>query len=184
MVVSKHWPLVTLDVKNAFLHGDPFEEVYTDMLLGYKQCATFQGEKMVCELYKSIYGLKQASKQWFAKFSMFVVSLGFQQSKDDYSLFVKAKDPPPVYFNHRDYAMHLLEDDGLIGAKPTSTPMDPSLKLVASDKDILHDQTGYQRVIGHLLYLSISRPDIISAVQKLSQFMAKPTKAHMIQTVH
>lgn len=80
--------------------------------------------------------------------------------------------------------MHLLEDDGLIGAKPTSTPMDPSLKLVASDKDILHDQTGYQRVIGHLLYLSISRPDIISAVQKLSQFMAKPTKAHMIQTVH
>lgn len=45
MVVSKHWPLVTLDVKNAFLHGDPFEEVYTDMLLGYKQCATFQGEK-------------------------------------------------------------------------------------------------------------------------------------------
>ena len=47
MVVLKHWPLVPLDVKNAFLHGGTFEKVYMDMLPGYKPCATFKGKENV-----------------------------------------------------------------------------------------------------------------------------------------
>lgn len=79
LAVFKQWPLFQLDVNNAFLHGDLFEEVYMDLSLGYKPppLVARQGERLVYRLQKSIYGLKQASRQWFAKFSTALLSLGF-----------------------------------------------------------------------------------------------------------
>ena len=65
---------------------------FMNLPLGYKLQHEIQGEKLVCKLHKSIYGLKQASKKWFTKFSTFLISLDFQQSKADYSLFIRGKD--------------------------------------------------------------------------------------------
>ncbi|GKA49512.1 retrovirus-related pol polyprotein from transposon TNT 1-94 [Tanacetum coccineum] len=64
-----------MDVKTAFLNGNIEEEVYMEQPGGF----FIDGkEKMVCKLMKSIYGLKQASRQWYIKFNDTITSFGFE----------------------------------------------------------------------------------------------------------
>jgi len=72
-------------VQNVFLHGTLQEIIYMDLPPGHHR----QGKNIVCRLNKSFYGLKQASQTWFSTFSHVIKSVGFQQSKTDYSLFTR-----------------------------------------------------------------------------------------------
>ncbi|GKA65934.1 retrovirus-related pol polyprotein from transposon TNT 1-94 [Tanacetum coccineum] len=87
IATSKRWPLHQLDINNAFLHGYIDEEIYMTPPEGYTKAQ--QGQ--VCKLNRSLYRLKQASMQWNQELTKFFIAEGYQQSKHDYSLFVKAK---------------------------------------------------------------------------------------------
>ncbi|KAK3023952.1 hypothetical protein RJ639_044715 [Escallonia herrerae] len=83
----KKWELHQLDVNNAFLHGDLEEEVYMKIPQGFSK----QGENRVCRLQKSLYGLRQASRNWYHKFTQSLLVVGFIQSQSDHSLFTFAR---------------------------------------------------------------------------------------------
>nr|GEY34662.1 retrovirus-related Pol polyprotein from transposon TNT 1-94 [Tanacetum cinerariifolium] len=84
VAVSQGWHIEQLDINNAFLYGDLHEEVYMTVPKGYNQSLPLN---TVCKLTKSLYGLKQANRQWFEKLTTFLIHLGFKQSYMDTSLF-------------------------------------------------------------------------------------------------
>jgi len=87
LAAYRQWQIFQMDVNNAFLHGDLYEDVYMKMPEGIPN-----PHNKVCKLQKSLYGLKQASRQWFAKLNEFLKQQGYLQSKNDYSLFLKSSD--------------------------------------------------------------------------------------------
>ncbi|XP_073105203.1 uncharacterized protein [Elaeis guineensis] len=75
-----------LDVKNAFLHGELQEEVYMDIP---PEFATAQTVDKVCQLRRSLYGLKQSSRAWFNRFQRAIIQMGYKQSNADHTLFFR-----------------------------------------------------------------------------------------------
>jgi hypothetical protein len=78
-----------------------------------------------------------------------------------------------IFISQRKYALKVIEDAGLSGAAPINTPMERGLKL--KDKGtLLKDTNRYRRLVGRLIYLTVSRPDITYVVHVLSRFMQQP----------
>jgi len=79
----------------------------------------------------------------------------------------------------RKCCLDLIYDFGLLGCKPVSTPMDSSLQLHHNSGDLVTDVLTYRRLVGCLLYLTTTCPDISYPTQQLTQFMAQPRTQHL-----
>lgn len=73
-----------MDVKTSFLNGNLEEEIFMLQPKGFRE-----DEKKVCSLKKSIYSLKQASRQWYLKFDKVVTDFGFEENKLDECIYCK-----------------------------------------------------------------------------------------------
>ena len=90
LAISQGWHIHQLDISNAFLHGDLQEIIYMDQPPGFQNT---QFPHHVCQLKKSLSGLKQAPREWFHKLTGQLLKLGFQDSKTDTSLFYTLNGP-------------------------------------------------------------------------------------------
>ena len=88
MAIVAHFDLELhhMDVRAAFLNGDLVEDVYMSQPIGFEEVGK---DNMVCKLQKSIYGLKQASRQWYIKFDEVVTANGFKENIVDQCIYMK-----------------------------------------------------------------------------------------------
>ncbi|KAJ0454407.1 putative RNA-directed DNA polymerase [Helianthus annuus] len=87
-----------------------------------------------------------------------------------------------VCLSQRKYCLELLNEFGYLGCKPVGTPIELShvvTNKIENDKTVLENVTGFQKLVGKLIYLSLTRPDISYAVQFLSQYMHNPCQSHL-----
>ncbi|XP_031258367.1 uncharacterized protein LOC116116443 [Pistacia vera] len=82
--------------------------------------------------------------------------------------FEVARSTKGIAVCQQKYALELLEETGLFGAKPSHIPMDPSIKLSNFQRALFTDVSQYRRLIGRLLYLTHTRLDIAYSVHVLS----------------
>ncbi|XP_074293736.1 uncharacterized protein LOC141620880 [Silene latifolia] len=222
-----NWELHQMDVHNAFLHGDLVEEVYMRLPPGFGH--GLQGK--VCRLRKSLYGLRQAPRCWYAKLAQALHSYGFAYSPSDHSLFIYrkgeivinilvyvddlviagndgeaihkfkaylntcfrmkdlgklkyflglevARNSTGIFLCQRKYTLDLISETGLLGSKPATVPMDEKHDLESSLTPLFSDPTQYRRLVGKLIYLTLTRPEISYAVHLLSRFMKAPSQSH------
>jgi len=93
IAVSRNWKVQQLDIYNAFLNGILIEEDMKQPLGFVNSTLPSHG----CQLHKSLYGLKQVPRAWYTCLSDFLLSIGFQASKVDTSLFILSDDTNIFY---------------------------------------------------------------------------------------
>nr|GEU65455.1 hypothetical protein [Tanacetum cinerariifolium] len=159
-----HLMMMRMDVKSAFLYGKINKEVYVSQPLGFIDP---KFPKMVYKVVKALYGLHQASRAWYATLSTFLVKSGYRRGFIDKTLLIK-KDKKDIMLDK--YVAEILKKFDFISVKTTSTPIKAKKPLVKDAEVDDVDVHLYRSMIGSLIYLTASRPDIMSWDLKESAF--------------
>ncbi|GJS78251.1 retrovirus-related pol polyprotein from transposon TNT 1-94 [Tanacetum coccineum] len=156
----KNFPIFQMDVKTAFLNGLLKEEVFVRQPDGFVDP---EFPNHVYHLKKALYGLKQALRACEMKFFL---ELRVHQS------------PRGIFICQSQYTMDILKKHGMGKCDTVSTPM-ATTKLDVDLQGTPVDQTKYRSMIGGLVYLTASRPDIDYATFVCARYYARPTDKHL-----
>eukprot|EP00253_Pinus_taeda_P002163 PITA_02163 len=202
IAAQNKWKVYQLDVKSAFLNGVLMEEVYIEQPLGYEKKGQ---EHKVCRLKKALYGLKQAPREWYSRIDSYLLENGFENCEGEPTLYIKEKDGKilivvlyvdDVIFTGNDDCLiknfkTVMKEEfemtdmgslryflGIEESKATITPTVMGLKLSKEDSSKDFDPSLYKSIVGSLMYLTATRPDIMHVVSLISRFMERPKEAH------
>eukprot|EP01018_Ginkgo_biloba_P024020 Gb_18985 [translate_table: standard] len=181
------WKIHQMDVKTTFLNGDLEEEVYMQQPPSFVESGK---EDRVCKLIKALYGLKQAPRAWYKNIDEYFKNNGFKRSDFDPSLYIKnQKAEIVIIIVYVDdlviivaYARELLKRFRMEECNPCKNPMEVVTKLSNEGESKPVDVTLYRQMIGSLIYLTTTRPDISFVVSVLSRFLNSPKEPHWYAT--
>ncbi|GKE43437.1 retrovirus-related pol polyprotein from transposon TNT 1-94, partial [Tanacetum coccineum] len=191
-----------MDVKMAFLNGILREEVYFSQP---DRLVDLDKPNHVSKLKKALYGLKQAPRAWYDLLSSFLLSQGFSKGTFDPTLFIskKGKDillvhiyvddiifaytTTELYFtesqrhllNQSKYALESLKKYEMESCNLVDTPMVDKSKLNEDTQGKAIDPTHYHGMVGTLMYLTSSRPDLVYVVCVCARYQARPIEKHL-----
>ncbi|GJY87866.1 putative ribonuclease H-like domain-containing protein [Tanacetum coccineum] len=186
-----------MDVKSVFLYGTIDEEVYVCQPPGFED-PPFPNK--VYKVEKALYGLHQAPRAWYETLSTYLLKNGFKRGNIDKTLFIK-NDRCDILL------VHVYVDDIIFGSTRKSlciefeqmmhkrfqmssmreltfflglqTPIETNKALIKDEEAEDVDVHLYRSMIGSLMYLTASRPDIMFAVCACARFQVTPKVSHL-----
>ncbi|XP_031473928.1 uncharacterized mitochondrial protein AtMg00810-like [Nymphaea colorata] len=84
-----------------------------------------------------------------------------------------------VFLYQKKYTLDLLKETGCLGTKPAETPLEVNCKLKKDEGELVENVQSFQKLVGKLIYLTVTRPDISYVVSLISQFMHSPRSSHV-----
>nr|GEW15096.1 retrovirus-related Pol polyprotein from transposon TNT 1-94 [Tanacetum cinerariifolium] len=193
----KNMVVYQMDVKTVFLNGNLREEVYVSQLDGF---VDQDNPNHVYKLKKALYGLKQAPRAWYDMLSSFLISQNFSKGLVDLTLFIRrngndllqmmgkisfflglqiSQSPRGIFINQSKYALESLKKYGFESCDPVDTPMMEKSRLDEDKEGKAIDPSHYHGMIGTLLYLTASRPDLQFAICMCARYQARPIEKHI-----
>ncbi|KAI3752823.1 hypothetical protein L2E82_24860 [Cichorium intybus] len=178
-----------MDVKTAFFHGDLPQEVYLKQPPGF---CNDSFPNHVYRLDKAVYGLKQAPRAWYDTLASYLLGKGYHRGAIDNTLFIKRSGDDIILAQfYVDDIIFGSTNDKLSDEFATvmsskfemsmmaKTPMSTSVYLSADPSGVDVNASFDRGMIGSLLYLTASRPDIVFATSMCAQFQAMPKESHL-----
>ncbi|GJU57157.1 retrovirus-related pol polyprotein from transposon TNT 1-94 [Tanacetum coccineum] len=161
-----------MDVKTTFLNGILREEVYVSQPDGF---VDLNNPNHVYRLKKALYGLNQALRVWYDLLSSFLLSQEFSKGTVDPTLFIRTDGKyillVQIYVNDIIFAS--------TSTKLLDTPMVEKSKLDEDLQGKSVDPTHYHIMVGTLMYLTSSRPDLVYVVCMCARYQARPTEKYL-----
>ncbi|KAJ9561499.1 hypothetical protein OSB04_006659 [Centaurea solstitialis] len=170
----KNFKVYQMDVKSAFLYGKIEEEVYVCQQPGFEDP---RHPDRVYKLNKALYGLHQAPRAWYDTLSSYLLENDFirdlmhkkfkMSAMGELNFFLGlqvAQKEDGIFIHQSKYVMDILTKFGLTDVKPASTAMETHKHLTVDTEGKEVDVHHYISMIGSLMYLTASRPDIMFVV--------------------
>nr|GFB45361.1 hypothetical protein [Tanacetum cinerariifolium] len=164
-----------MDVKSAFLYGTIKEEVYVCQPPGFEDP---DNPDKVYKVVKALYGLHQAPRAWYETLATYLLENGFQRGTIDQTLFIKKQKGDIML-------VQIYVDDIIFDATNkdlSSTPIDIEKPLLKDPDGEDVDVHTYRSMIGSLMYLTSSRPDIMFADNDVTRLQALVDKKKVVVT--
>ncbi|XP_015578574.2 uncharacterized mitochondrial protein AtMg00810-like [Ricinus communis] len=204
---QKGWVIHQLDVESAILHGERIEDVLVEQPCGYIQKgnrieAYFikEGSKK-CDYEHTLF-VKQNMEGSMLSVNLYVDDLLF--IGNDELMFAEFKNSMKhkfdmtdlgkmkyflgleilqkscrIFISQRKYAQEMLQHFGMNQSNSIQTPIVPSFKLCKDEGGTKVDKTYFKQIVGCLMYLTATRPDMVFVVSLLSRYMENPTQLHL-----